>query len=84
MTRGFAFLTYPAAYRSSGVMTFVVGSDGTVRQKDLGPDTARLASEMTLYDPDQSWQLTAPDAVPPEEADPAETQAAALPQANAQ
>jgi hypothetical protein len=48
MTGGFAFVAYPASYRSSGVMTFIVGADGIVRQKDLGPDTARLASKMTL------------------------------------
>ena len=30
MTEGFAFLAYPAEYRSSGVMTFVVGADGLV------------------------------------------------------
>ncbi|MGB9434708.1 MAG: DUF2950 family protein, partial [Candidatus Acidiferrum sp.] len=30
MTGGFAFVAYPAEYRSSGVMTFVVGADGVV------------------------------------------------------
>jgi hypothetical protein len=37
---GFAFVAYPAEYRSSGVMTFVVGDDGVVYQKDLGPGRA--------------------------------------------
>ena len=36
MTEGFAFVAYPAEYRSSGVMTFIVGSDGVVYQRDLG------------------------------------------------
>jgi hypothetical protein len=36
MTEGFAFVAYPAEYRSSGVMTFIVGADGVVYQKDLG------------------------------------------------
>src|SRR6202050_2964062 len=40
MTRGFAFLAYPAEYRSSGVMVFLVGADGVVRQKDLGAESA--------------------------------------------
>jgi len=40
MTRGFAFVAYPAEYRSSGVMTFVVNQDGVVYEKDLGPKTA--------------------------------------------
>jgi len=56
MTRGFAFVAYPAQYRSSGVMTFVVNQDGIVRQKDLGPKTAALAARMQAYDPDSSWK----------------------------
>jgi hypothetical protein len=54
MTRGFAFLAYPAEYRSSGVMVFLVGPDGTVRQKDLGADPS-LAKAMTAFDPDETW-----------------------------
>jgi Protein of unknown function (DUF2950) len=55
MTEGFAFVAYPAQYRSSGVMTFIVGADGTVFQKDLGKDTALVAKAMKQYDPDESW-----------------------------
>jgi hypothetical protein len=54
MTRGFAFLAYPAEYRSSGVMVFLVGPDGTVRQKDLGADPT-LAKAMIAFDPDETW-----------------------------
>src|SRR6202521_5910464 len=36
MTEGFAFVAYPAEYRSSGVMTFIVRSDAVVHQRDLG------------------------------------------------
>ena len=39
MTGGFAILAYPAEYRNSGIMTFVVGKDGVVYQKDLGEKT---------------------------------------------
>lgn len=56
MVRGFAFVAYPAEYRNSGVMTFIVGSDGRVYQKNLGPDTARIASGMAAFDPDKTWQ----------------------------
>lgn len=56
MTGGFAVLAYPAGYRSSGVMTFIVGQDGVVYQKNLGPNTAKIASSITAYDPDSSWQ----------------------------
>jgi len=56
MTDGFAFLAYPAEYRSSGVMTFIVGQDGVVYQKDLGKKTQALAKAMKEYDPDTAWQ----------------------------
>jgi len=56
MTKGFAFLSYPAEYRASGVMTFMINQDGVIVQKDLGPDTAKSASAITQYNPDQTWQ----------------------------
>jgi len=56
MTGGFAFVAYPAEYRSSGVMTFVVSAAGVVYQKDLGKKTAQIAAAMKSYDPDSSWQ----------------------------
>jgi Protein of unknown function (DUF2950) len=56
MTGGFAFVAYPADYMSSGVMTFIVGADGVVYQKDLGENTVVLAKAMTEYDPDATWQ----------------------------
>jgi len=58
MTGGFAFAAYPAEYRSSGVMTFIVGVDGVVYQKDLGKKTEFLAKGMKEYNPDSSWQKT--------------------------
>jgi len=56
MTQGFAFLAYPAEYRASGVMTFMINQDGVIVQKDLGPDTAKLASATSEYNPDKTWQ----------------------------
>ncbi len=56
MTKGFAFLAYPADYRSSGVMTMMIDQDGVIVQKDLGPDTAKLASAIDQYNPDKTWQ----------------------------
>ena len=56
MTNGFAFLAYPAEYRASGVMTFMINQDGVIVQKNLGSDTATLATKMTQYDPDKTWQ----------------------------
>jgi hypothetical protein len=56
MTRGFAFVAYPAEYRSSGVMTFIAGVDGVVYQKDLGKKTKVLAKGMKEYNPDPTWR----------------------------
>jgi hypothetical protein len=55
MTLGFAFVAYPAEYHSSGVMTFIVEESGIIYEKDLGPNTVKLAEAMTLYDPDSTW-----------------------------
>ncbi|MGA7225379.1 MAG: DUF2950 domain-containing protein [Candidatus Acidiferrales bacterium] len=55
MTGGFAFVAYPAAYRNSGVMTFIINQDGVLLQKDLGAATAQIAAAMTEFDPDPSW-----------------------------
>jgi len=71
MTRGFAFQAYPVEYRSSGVMTFMVNQDGIVLQKDLGPETAEVAQEMTRYNPDDTWEEAQPadqPAAPPSSA----------------
>ncbi len=56
MTAGFAFVAYPAVYRSSGVMTFIVGQDGVVYQEDLGRRTDVLVRAMKEYDPGPGWQ----------------------------
>ncbi|MGD0570435.1 MAG: DUF2950 domain-containing protein [Candidatus Sulfotelmatobacter sp.] len=56
MSGGFAFVAYPAEYRSSGVMTFIVGEDGTVYEKDLGKKTEAVAKAMKEYNPNSSWQ----------------------------
>jgi hypothetical protein len=56
MTGGFAFLAWPAEYRSSGVMSFMINQDSVIVQKDLGPDTATIAKEMSAFNPDSSWE----------------------------
>lgn len=57
MTKGFAILAYPAEYRKSGVMTFMIEHDGRVYQKDLGPETGDTAKAMTSFDPDETWSI---------------------------
>ncbi|WP_035358165.1 DUF2950 domain-containing protein [Edaphobacter aggregans] len=61
MKGGFALLAYPAKYAYSGVMTFVVGQDGVVYQKDLGDDTATEALSLAEYNPDASWAAVQPE-----------------------
>src|SRR5271157_2813602 len=56
MTEGFAVVAFPAEYRSSGVMTFIVNEDGVVYQKDLGQKTYVLARAMKEYNRGASWQ----------------------------
>ena len=56
MTGGFALLAYPAQYRSSGVMTFIVDQDGIVYEKDFGARTAAAAKALTRYERDASWR----------------------------
>jgi len=52
----FVVLAFPAEYRSSGVMTFVMDEDGNAREKDLGQKTATAAAQVSSYNPDDSWK----------------------------
>jgi hypothetical protein len=56
MIGGFAFVAYPATYGKTGVMTFIVGQDDVVYERDLGPETGKIASEMTTFNPGPNWQ----------------------------
>ena len=55
---GFTLIGYPAEYRSSGVMTFVVGANGVVYEKDLGANTSTLASAVATFHKDVTWRPT--------------------------
>jgi hypothetical protein len=61
MIGGFAIVAWPAEYRVTGVQTFIVSYDGVVYQKDLGPNTAKIAAEMERYNPDKTWHDTSDD-----------------------
>ena len=56
MIGGFALVAYPAVYGSSGGMTFIINQQGKVHQKNLGPDSEKIAQAMTVYNPDGSWE----------------------------
>jgi len=55
MTGGFAMIAYPVQYGNSGIMTFIVGPDGTVFESDLGENTPATASAYAEFNPDASW-----------------------------
>jgi Protein of unknown function (DUF2950) len=53
---GVVLVAYPADYRASGVMTFVLVPGGAVYEKDLGPNTAKLAMQINGK-PSRDWAL---------------------------
>jgi len=59
MIGGFALAAAPAQYRVTGVKTFLVGPNGVVYEKDLGPDTLKRFESMDRYNPDKTWKPTA-------------------------
>ena len=61
MIGGFALAAAPAEYRVTGVKTFIVGPDGIVYEKDLGPDALKTFQAMDRYNPDKTWQETDDD-----------------------
>jgi len=56
LSGGVGLVAYPAEYRNSGVMTFIINQDGVVYQKDLGEKTGEIARAMSEYNPDKSWK----------------------------
>lgn len=60
MIGGFALIAWPAEYGVSGIQTFIVNHDGVVYENHLGPETVRIAAEMTEFNPDPSWRPVQP------------------------
>jgi hypothetical protein len=52
---GFVLIAYPAEYRSSGVMTFVITKNDAVYEKDLGANSSAVAGAMTVFHKDATW-----------------------------
>jgi len=55
MVGGFALVASPSNWGKSGIMTFIVNQQGKVYQKNLGPDTLKMAQDMDTYNPDETW-----------------------------
>jgi len=60
LSKGFGLVAWPAEYGKTGVMSFIVNQNGKVFQKNLGPQTARVAGAITSFNPDSSWQAAQP------------------------
>ncbi len=58
MILGFALVAYPAEYKNSGIMTFIVNQEGIIYEKDLGKDARNIAEEMKVFDPDKTWSAS--------------------------
>jgi len=55
LPRCLQLLATPVTYGDSGIMTFMVGRDGVVYQKDLGTDTTETDAYFNDYNPDGGW-----------------------------
>lgn len=58
MIGGFALAAAPAEYRVTGVESFIIGPNGVVYEKDLGPDGLKTFAAMDRYNPDKTWKET--------------------------
>jgi len=61
MLAGHALLAFPAAYDDTGIMTFMVGENGIVYERDLGLDTLEVADAITSFDPGPGWEAVEED-----------------------
>ena len=78
MLGGFALVASPAEHRVTGVHSFIVGPDGVVYEKDLGPETLKEFAAMERYNPDKTWKAT-DDEWPEEEEETGDQTPAATP-----
>ena len=64
MTGGFGVMAWPAEYGVTGIMSFLVGSDGVVYERDLGTETASAVTRVVEFEPGAPWQIVAATVVP--------------------
>jgi hypothetical protein len=56
-TGGVTVVAYPADYRSSGIMTFIVTQNDVVYETDLGPSTADVVKAMASWKRTSNWHV---------------------------
>lgn len=54
-------LAYPSEYQNTGIMSFIVGQDGPVQQKDLGQKTTEVAAGISADNRGSGWKPVAAD-----------------------
>ena len=57
MVAGFGLIAFPANYGSSGVMSFMIGRNGEIYERDLGTATAEIVADVNSFDPSPNWEL---------------------------
>lgn len=57
MVAGFGMLATPANYGVTGVMSFMVGRNGVIYERNLGTATEEIAAEIESFDPGQGWSV---------------------------
>ena len=60
MTAGYALIAWPVKYGETGVMSFIVNSDGVVFERDLGRGTAQAAAAARTFNPEAGWAPVKP------------------------
>ena len=61
MVGGFALVAFPSHWGKSGIMAFIVNQQGKIYQKNLGPNTLKIAREMQSYRPNETWTAVKED-----------------------
>jgi hypothetical protein len=60
MTAGYALIAWPVKYGETGVMSFIVSSDGVVYERDLGRGTAQAVAVTKVFNPEAGWAPARP------------------------
>ena len=58
MTLGYALIAIPSTYDQTGRDCFIISHNGTIFERDLGPNTPFIAAAMAEFDPDTNWVPT--------------------------
>ncbi|MCA3455203.1 MAG: DUF2950 family protein [Rhodobacter sp.] len=61
MVAGHAILAFPAVPGETGVMSFLIGENGTLFEADLGADTLAIAGDIQTFNPGEPWRPVVAD-----------------------